>query len=114
VPGAIVTGKVERHEPFGVFIFLAPGKTGLMPLSESGVPREGDVVKAFPVGAEVEVAVLEADSSGRRIRVSRKAVVETREAAEVREYHAREDATGSSSGFGSMADKLRGAMKPAK
>ena len=24
-PGAIVTGKVERHEKFGIFVFLAPG-----------------------------------------------------------------------------------------
>ena len=29
VPGARITGKVERHEKFGVFVFLAPGRTGL-------------------------------------------------------------------------------------
>ena len=33
VPGARLTGKVERHEKFGVFVFLAPGRTGLMPLT---------------------------------------------------------------------------------
>ena len=26
VPGARLTGKVERHETFGVFVFLAPGR----------------------------------------------------------------------------------------
>ncbi len=31
VPGARLTGKVERHEKFGVFVFLAPGRTGLIP-----------------------------------------------------------------------------------
>ena len=28
-----------------------------MPLSETGLDRDADVVKAFPVGSEVEVAV---------------------------------------------------------
>src|SRR5262249_44827906 len=31
VPGARLKGKVDRHEKFGVFVFLAPGKTGLLP-----------------------------------------------------------------------------------
>jgi ribosomal protein S1 len=66
VPGARVTGKVERHEKFVVFVFLAPGRTALMPLSETGMAREADVARAFPVGSDVEVVVLEADSSGRR------------------------------------------------
>ena len=111
VPGARLTGKVERHEKFGVFVFLAPGRTGLMPLSETGVAREADVARAFPVGADVEVVVLEVDPSGRRIRLSRKAILDAREADEVREYTEREDAA-PAEGFGSLADKLRGALKP--
>jgi len=113
VAGARITGKVERHEKFGVFVFLAPGRTGLMPLSETGVAREGDVVKAFPVGAEIEVVVLEADQSGRRIRLSRKAVTEAQEADEMREYHERTEAAAPEA-FGSLADKLRGALKPSQ
>ena len=111
VPGAHLTGKVERHEKFGVFVFLAPGRTGLIPLSETGVAREADVTKAFPVGADVEVAVLEVDPSGRRIRLSAKAVLDVREADEVREYTEREEIA-SAEKFGSLADKLRGALKP--
>ncbi|HJR58643.1 MAG TPA: S1 RNA-binding domain-containing protein [Vicinamibacterales bacterium] len=111
VPGARLTGKVERHEKFGVFVFLAPGRSGLIPMSETGIPREGDVRKAFPVGADVEVVVLEIDESGRRIRLSVKAIAEAHEAAEVRDYSEREGAT-SADGFGSLADKLRGALKP--
>jgi hypothetical protein len=38
-------------------------------------------------------------------------VADAREAEEVREYSAREDA-GQAQGFGSLADKLRGALKP--
>jgi small subunit ribosomal protein S1 len=111
VPGARLTGKVERHEKFGVFVFLAPGRTGLMPLSETGIAREGDVAKAFPVGSDVEVVVLEIDSSGRRIRLSRKAVLDAQQADEMREYAARADAA-PPEGLGSLADQLRSALKP--
>jgi small subunit ribosomal protein S1 len=111
VAGARLTGKVERHEKFGVFVFLAPGRTGLIPMSETGVAREDDVRKTFPIGADVEVVVLEIEPSGRRIRLSARAVLDAREADEVREYSQREDAA-PGEGFGSLADKLRGAMKP--
>jgi small subunit ribosomal protein S1 len=109
-PGTIVTGKVERHERFGVFVFLSPGRTGLMPVAETGLDRDADMVKAFPIGSDVEVAVLDADDSGRRIRLSRTAVAQQREQAELREYAARPDATPASS-LGSLADKLRNALK---
>jgi small subunit ribosomal protein S1 len=108
-PGTIVTGKVERHERFGVFVFLSPGRTGLMPSSETGLDRDADLVKAFPVGSDVEVAVLEADAGGRRIRVSRKAVAKQREQAELRDYTARADAAPKSA-LGSLADKLQDAL----
>jgi small subunit ribosomal protein S1 len=112
VPGARLTGKVERHEKFGVFVFLAPGRTGLVPLSETGVPREGDVARAFPVGSDVEVIVLEVEPPpGRRIRLSVKAVQAAHEAEEMREYAEREDAAPAES-FGSLAAQLRGALKP--
>ena len=109
VPGARLTGKVERHEKFGVFVFLAPGRTGLIPMKETGVQREADIARTFPVGAEVEVLVLEVDPSGRRIRLSRKAVLDAKEQDEVREYTERKSETPSES-FGSLAEKLRGAM----
>ncbi len=109
-PGAIVTGKVERHEKFGVFVFLSPGRTGLIPLSETGLDRDADLLKAFPVGSEVEVAVLEADPAGRRIRLSKSAVAKQREQAELRDYTARQGAAPSTS-LGSLADALRGALK---
>lgn len=109
VPGAIVTGKVERHEKFGVFVFLSPGRTGLMPFAETGVDRDMDMLKAFPIGSEVEVAVLEVDPASRRIRLSKKAVAEQREQAELREYATRPDAEPTVS-MGSIADKLRGAL----
>jgi len=107
VPGARLTGKVERHEPFGIFVFLAPGRTGLVPMSETGVDREGDVARTFPIGTDIEVIVLEIEPSGRRIRLSRKAILDAQEHQEMREYTERKDAA-PSGGLGSLADKLRG------
>ena len=68
--------------------------------------KDSDVAKAFPVGAAVDVIVLEVDSSGRRIRLSRKAVLDAEETAEIRDYSERADAK-PADGFGSLADKLR-------
>ncbi len=109
VGGAILVGKVERHETFGVFVFLAPGKTGLIPTAETGVDRDQGMLRAFPLGSEVEVMVLEVDPAGGRIRLSKTAVAKQREQAELREYAERPDAPATAS-FGSLADKLRGAL----
>jgi small subunit ribosomal protein S1 len=110
VPGARLTGKVERHEGYGVFVFLAPGRTGLIPSGETGVAKDADIARTFPIGADVEVVVLEVDSSGRRIRLSAKAVLEAQDAEELRAYKERQDAAPAE--FGSLADKLLRALKP--
>lgn len=110
VPGAKLTGKVDRHEKFGIFVFLAPGRSGLIPMSETGVAKESDIQKVFPIGADVEVIVLEVDPAGRRIRLSAKAIAEAQEAEEVRQWSERKD--NSNEGFGTLADKLRAALKP--
>jgi len=113
VSGARLTGKVERHEKYGIFVFLAPGRTGLIHVSETGVNREGDLRKAFPVGSDVEVIVLDVDPAGRRIQLSRKAVLEAGEKRDIREYAEQQDQA-QASAFGSLADKLRAAMGPPK
>ena len=71
-----------------------PGRTGLIPIErDRRSPGKPDVARAFPVGADVEVVVLEVDDPpGRRIRLSVKAVLDAHEAAEVRETTEREDA----------------------
>jgi small subunit ribosomal protein S1 len=111
-PGARLTGKVERHESYGIFVFLKAGATGLIPLEETGVERDSDLRKVFPLGSDVEVVVLEADPTGRRIRLSRKAVLDAAERDEAREYRARESAAQleKSGGFGSLAETLRKAL----
>jgi hypothetical protein len=53
------------------------------------------------------------DAASRRIRLSAKAVLDAKEADEVREYQERAQETGTE-GLGSLADKLRGALGPRK
>jgi small subunit ribosomal protein S1 len=113
VAGARLTGKVERHEPYGVFVFLAPGRTGLIHASETGVDKGTDLRREFPLGSEVEVIVLEVDPAGQRIQLSRKAVLEAGERQEVRAYAEQQDQARPEA-FGSLADKLRAAMRPSK
>lgn len=95
-----------------MFVFLASGRTGLIPMRETGLEKEADVVKAFPVGSDVEVEVLEVDPAGRRIRLSRKAVLDAQGRDELRDYAERTEAAGSKAFGGSLADKLRGALGP--
>src|SRR5262249_19726452 len=47
----LCSGRVSRVAPFGVFVELAPGVEGLIPLSETGVARAADVKKSFLPGA---------------------------------------------------------------
>jgi small subunit ribosomal protein S1 len=110
-PGQLRTGRVTRVAEFGPFVELEPGVEGLVPLSESGVPREADVRKTFRAGEDVQVVVLDVDATARRIRLSVTAVQKTREADEVREYAERTDAAPRKT-FGSLADRLRDALKP--
>lgn len=108
--GQVRTGRVTRVAPFGVFLELEPGIEGLIPASETGIAREGDIKAAFPAGRAVEVAVLEVDAISRRMRLSVKGVQQVRESEEVREYSAHAESR-PAAGFGSLADKFRTALK---
>ena len=109
--GQVTQGRVVRIADFGVFVELAPGVDGLLPRSEAGLANDADLKKAFPIGARLDVMVLESDPATRRIRLSITGIQKAGEAAEVRDYAAREEAAGESAAFGSLADKLRGALK---
>jgi small subunit ribosomal protein S1 len=107
--GQVRTGRVTRVAEFGAFVELEPGVEGLIPSSETGLARDADLKRAFPIGSNVEVVILDVDATARRIRLSSRAVVQAKEVEEVREYSERKDAEPVES-FGSLADKLRGAL----
>ena len=109
--GQVVRGKVTRLAEFGAFVELEPGVIGLLPISETTAGKGADIKKTLPVGTVVDVFVLEIDAAGRRIRLSIKAIQNAVEDADVRDYAARTTAATKDSSFGSLGDKLRGALK---
>jgi small subunit ribosomal protein S1 len=84
--GAVLIGTVERHEPFGVFVRLGPGQTGLVPTAELSMSRGADPRKAFPAGSEMKVLVLAIEEGGRRIRLSHAQALAREEQAETQAY----------------------------
>ena len=72
--GRVVSGPVERILPFGAFIEFAPGKQGMIHISELADYRVGEVEDEVSVGEVIEAKVIEIDDLG-RINLSRKAVL---------------------------------------
>jgi small subunit ribosomal protein S1 len=109
VVGAVLTGTVERLEPFGVFVRLGPGQTGLVPSAELALERGADPRKAFPLGSEMKVSVLAIEDGGRRIRLSREKALVHEEQAEMQAYL---NTTRKSGGFGmTLGEKLNQARR---
>ena len=79
--GVLVPGKVQRVEKFGVFVWLGPGRVGMMPTAMTGVPRGSDMARRFPIESDVEVMISEFIEDGRRIRLTAKGVTVAPEAA---------------------------------
>ena len=71
-------GKVVRTTDFGAFVELAPGRDGMVHISELANYRVGTVEDVVKVGDEVEVLVTDIDPTG-RIRLSRRALLEPEE-----------------------------------
>jgi predicted RNA-binding protein with RPS1 domain len=70
--GATFKGRVQRTEHFGAFVWLGPGRVGLVPAMWSGVPKGQELERRFPVGDDVEVEVVELSDDKRRIRLAKK------------------------------------------
>lgn len=71
--GRIYTGKIKRIVPFGAFCEIAPGKEGLIHISELADRFVKDVEDVVKVGDEVKVKVIGIDELG-RINLSKKQV----------------------------------------
>ena len=72
--GQIYTGRVTRLMNFGCFVEIAPGKEGLVHISELADFRVPSVEDVVSPGDEVMVMVTEIDSMG-RVNLSRRAVL---------------------------------------
>ena len=104
--GAIVRGKVESIETYGVFVQIdgIAGRVGrgLVPNAELGVARGTDLRKVFPVGTPVVVKVLE--TGDRKLRLSIKGAKDDEERSQF------EDARGKASApktLGTLGDLFK-------
>jgi polyribonucleotide nucleotidyltransferase len=69
----IYIGKVKRIMPFGAFCEIAPGKEGLVHISELAATFVKDVESVVKLGDEIKVKVIGIDELG-RINLSKKQV----------------------------------------
>jgi len=63
--GAIVTGKITGITKFGAFVAIAPGKSGLIHISEIASTYVNDIHDYLTEGQEVTVKITGVDQSGR-------------------------------------------------
>ena len=107
--GQALAGKVTRVADFGAFVALEPGIEALAHVSAFEPTGKRDAWKAgVPPGASVTVEILSIDLERKRIGV---AVMEPGEEREVPEQAEQQDPA-QAEGFGSLADKLRAALRP--
>ena len=74
--GAIYNGVVTRLMSFGAFVEIAPGKEGLVHISQLDVKRTEKVEDVVQVGDQVIVKVTEIDDQGRLNLSRREALIE--------------------------------------
>lgn len=104
--GAIVHGKVNRVEPFGIFIEWE-GFNGLIPASETGTERGTDLKRVFPMGKDVKAEIIEVD--GHKLKLSIVAAARSEERADLDAWKKDQaKQVKGSGGFNSLADKLKG------
>lgn len=108
--GEIVAGTVESLKEFGAFVRLTDNFTGLIPMSESGVPRGQRLETAFQKGQEIRVMIARIDRERERISLSASRVAEADSRAEYEEYmeSQKDDIASGTSSFG---QQLLDAMK---
>lgn len=120
--GQVRTGRVTRVAEFGAFVELEPGVEALAHVSTFAPTGRSDRWSTLVApGTTAAFEILSIDLEKKRIGValvpegsSRAAgttPAQAREAQDVVEYNEREAAP-PEEGFGSLADKLRGALKP--
>jgi len=104
--GQVVTGKIDRIEPYGVFLVF-PGGQGLVPASETGTERGTDLKRHFQLGQELKAAVIEIDQS-RRVKLSVTAAEKADERAAIESWRQSQPKAGGGKGLGTFADLLKG------
>jgi len=115
--GDRVEGVVRTVKPYGVFLdlpSLGPWVSGLLPGAETGLGREANLRRKFPIGEKFEVDIIDIDDQG-RIRLSRRSLVEGGDAAGGGAAGTGQSLpTAPPGGFNVLADALRRAQEKGK
>ena len=102
--GDTYKARVVRVEPYGAFLEFAPGKDGLLHISEFAYERVENVEDVMNLGDEVDVKIIEVDREG-RVRLSRKALLPKPEGYEERPPQDRGDRGGGGDRGGRGGDR---------
>ena len=106
---------VEKIMPFGVFVKLKSGLSGLVPNNEMATSQGADHRKMFPEGSEMKVTVIEVDRENNKVKLSRKAAMDIVVKQEYDEYLTESRQADSSSGsLGTLGDLLRAKLEEKK
>ncbi|MGB9639024.1 MAG: polyribonucleotide nucleotidyltransferase, partial [bacterium] len=74
--GSIYLGRIVRLEPYGAFVEVAPGKIGLLHVSELGLGFISDARSVLKLNDEIVVKILKIDETG-RFTLTRKGLVDS-------------------------------------
>ncbi len=95
VPGSILEGTVENLMPYGAFINLGEGISGLVHISQISQRRIGKPSEVLSVGQKVKVKIL--NTNDNKVSLSMKALeeemVDTEQTGSVKEYISNESAS---------------------
>ncbi|TCS95936.1 S1 RNA-binding domain-containing protein [Hazenella coriacea] len=106
--GAVVQGEVISTKPFGAFVKLESGETGLVHISQISTKYVEKVEDELQVGSNVKAKVLSIDPSG-KISLSIKALSE--ESRPPRERRGGDRRGGRNKGPGDFEDMMKKFMK---
>lgn len=105
VPGSVLEGRVESLMPYGAFVDLGDGLSGLVHISQISQKRIKTPSEVLKVGDTVKVKVL--NTNNNKISLSIRGAAETQKPDGFEEKRATEYSSGASVGT-SLADLLKG------
>jgi small subunit ribosomal protein S1 len=108
----LIDGVVEKVMPFGVFVKINSDLNGLIPNSEMGTPRGSDHTKTFLPGTPIKAIVLDVDTEQGKVTLSRKAIIQREEEADLRRYRETEaKETKSENGLSDFGELLKAKLE---
>ena len=106
--GQTINGRIEKKADFGYFINLEPGITGLMPKSKIDKAPDPQAVEKLKADDFITVTIEAMDINDKKITLAPSDAVDQ---AELQKYKDTQSGKKSSTGMGSLGEKLQAAIK---